>query len=311
LVLHKLFLLKEKQELPMKIPIAYLSVVLIWSTTPLGIVWSSETVNPMMAVFLRMLLATLIGTLFLVFMRIRLPRHKQAIKLYVYSTIGVFGGMIWGYLASRHISSGLMSLIFGLSPIVSGLLAQKVLNEPKFSGQRWFAFSVALIGLGIVSWHNISTGSSELMGIAFVLFAMFFFSLSAVLVKSVQINIHPLATTLGALYVSVPLFFLSWLLLDGQLNIAQWSTRSISAIIYLGVFGSLIGFLAYFFILQKLPATTVALITLITPTIAISLGAMINDEPISQNIIIGAIFVISGLAIYQLDGKGIIKKISR
>tara|TARA_R110001583_G_scaffold33943_3_gene114548 strand:- start:8677 stop:9114 length:438 start_codon:yes stop_codon:yes gene_type:complete len=145
----------------MLIPVAYLSVILIWSTTPLAIIWSSETVNPMMAVLLRMLLAALIGTLFLIVMRIRLPIHKQAIKLYSYSAIGVFGGMFWGYLASRHISSGLMSLIFGLSPIISGLLAQKILNDPQFSKQRWLAFIISLIGLGIVSWHNINSGSSE------------------------------------------------------------------------------------------------------------------------------------------------------
>jgi drug/metabolite transporter (DMT)-like permease len=295
----------------MPIPIAYLSVILIWSTTPLAIVWSSETVNPMMAVLLRMLLASIIGTLFLVVMRIRLPIHKHAIKLYSYSAIGVFGGMFWGYLASRHISSGLMSLIFGLSPIVSGLLAQKILNDPKFSGLRWFAFIISLTGLAIVSWHNISTGSSEWIGIAFVLCAMFFFSLSAVLVKSVTINIHPFATTLGALYVSVPLFFISWILLDGQLNIDQWSMRSLSAIVYLGVFGSLIGFFAYFFILQKLRATTVAMVTLITPTIAISLGAIANNEPIGQNVLIGASFVITGLAIYQLDGKSFFNKVYR
>jgi len=287
----------------MNVPITYLSVILIWSTTPLAIIWSSETVNPMMAVLLRMLLATIIGTVFLVAMRIRLPIHKQAIKLYSYSAIGVFGGMIWGYLASRHISSGLMSLIFGLSPIVSGLLAQKVLNEPKFSPLRWLAFSVALSGLAIVSWQNITSGNSEWIGIGFVLLAMFFFSLSAVLVKSVSINIHPFATTLGALYFSIPLFFLSWWLLDGQVNAEQWSQRSLSAIVYLGVFGSLIGFLAYFYILQKLNATTVALITLITPTIAISLGSIINNEKININIIIGASFVLVGLAIYHWGGK--------
>lgn len=287
----------------MNVPIAYLSVILIWSTTPLAIVWSSETVNPMMAVFLRMLLAAIVGSVVLVMMRIRLPMHKQAIKLYAYSAIGVFGGMIWGYLASRHISSGLMSLIFGLSPIVSGLLAQKILNEPKFNSLRWFAFSIALLGLAIVSWQNINTGGSEWIGISFVLLAMFFFSLSAVLVKSVDINIHPFATTLGALYFSVPLFFLSWLLLDGQLNIEMWSQRSLGAIIYLGLFGSLIGFLAYFYILQKLNATTVALITLITPSIALSLGAIINDEKININIIIGASFVLLGLAIYNWGGK--------
>lgn len=287
----------------MNISIAYLSVVLIWSTTPLGIVWSSETVNPMMAVFLRMLLAFIVGSLFVRLMGIRIPTSRQAIKLYSYSTIGVFGGMFWGYLASRYISSGLMSLIFGLSPIISGLMAQKVLNEPKFSPLRWFAFIVSLAGLAIVAWHNIVTGSSELIGIAFVLLAVFFFSLSAVMVKSVHINIHPFATTLGALSCALPLFFISWLLLDGELNVEQWSMRSISAIIYMGIFASLIGFLGYFYILQKLNATTVALVTLMTPPLAVTLGALVNDEPVGTNLYIGAFFVMVGLTLYQLGGK--------
>ena len=95
-------------------------------------------------------------------------------------------------------------------------IAQKILNEPRFSLLRWAAFAISLCGLAIVSWQNISAGGSEWLGIAFVLIGMLFFSLSAVLVKSVPINIHPFATTLGALYFSVPLFFISWLLLDGQ-----------------------------------------------------------------------------------------------
>ena len=292
----------------MNVPLAYFSVVLIWSTTPLGIVWSSETINPMMAVLLRMLLALIIGSAFLIIMRIHMPFNKQAIKLYSYSTIGVFGGMFWGYLASRYVSSGLMSLIFGLSPIISGLIAQKVLNEPKFSALRWFAFALSLCGLAIVAWHNISSGSSELIGIAFVLLGVFFFSLSAVMFKSVNINIHPFATTIGALCFSVPLFFICWLLLDGEVNVEQWSQRSISAIVYLGIFASLFGFLGYFYILQKLNATTVALITLMTPPLAISLGAMVNNEPVGINLFIGAFFVIVGLTLYQLAGMRIKNK---
>jgi len=287
----------------MNVSIAYLIVVLIWSTTPLGIVWSSETVSPMMAVLLRMSIALVIGTLFVIVMRIHLPRDKQALKLYAYSSIGVFGGMFWGYLASRYVSSGLMSLVFGLSPIVAGLLSQKILNEPGFTPLRWVAFAISLCGLSIVAWHNISAGSSEWIGLVFIFLGMLFFSLSSVMVKSIEINIHPFATTIGALCCSVPLFFISWLVLDGELNIAQWSVRSLSAIAYLGVFGSLVGFICYYFILQKLNATTVALVTLMTPPTAITLGALINNEPVGPNLYIGASFVIVGLALYQFAGR--------
>ena len=292
----------------MKVPIAYLAVVAIWSTTPLGIVWSSESVSPTMAVLLRMLIAAVLSTLILITFRIKLPLSKEALKLYAFSSLGVFGGMIFGYMAARHVSSGLISLVFGFSPLVSGLLAQRILNEPKFSPVRLLAFFIALVGLLIVCWDKIVLGSDATIGIVFILLAMFFFSLSAVLVKSVTINIHPIATTLGALYVSVPLFALTWFILDGNFTTAGWTLRSVAAIAYLGIFGSLVGFIAYFFILQKLKASSVALVTLITPVFAISLGATLNNEQVTANLLIGASCVVLGLSLYHWGEKWLLKR---
>ena len=84
--------------------------------------------------------------------------------------------------------------------------------------------------------------------------------------------------------------------------------RSLWAILYLGVFGSLIGFVAYFFVLQKLNASTVSLITMITPILAIGLGALLNDELLSISIVLGALTVMFGLWIYQFGPKLIQKR---
>lgn len=292
----------------MKLPLAYLCVVFVWSTTPLGIVWSSETVSPTLAVLMRMALAALLGTLVLLVSRIKMPFSAAAIKLYSYSAFGVFGGMMCGYLAARSVSSGIMSLIFGLSPVVSGLLAQKILHEPKFSPVRLLAFFIALLGLGIVCWDNFSLSDGAAVGIPLVICAMLFFSLSGVLVKTVVISIHPLATTLGALYFSLPCFAAAWLLVGGDLEPAQWGIKSLASIVYLGIVGSLIGFICYFFVLQRLSASTVSLITLITPVFAISLGAGLNNEHVSMNLIIGASCIMSGLSLYFWGEKWLLKR---
>lgn len=282
-----------------RLPAAYLGVVVISSTSPLGIVWSSESVPPIMAVMLRMLIAAVLGTLILLACRIRLPMTPTALRLYSYSALGIFGGMLCSYAAARYIGSGLMSLLFGLSPIISGLLAQRILGEARFNWIKLLALALAIGGLTLVCWDKLAGGGNAIIGIGLLLTAMLIFSLSGVMVKSITININPLATTLGALYFSIPLFFIAWLLFDGQLNTTQWTDRSIMAIVYLGVFGSLLNYVAYFYILQKLPATTVALIALITPTFAIALGAMLNREVISHWLIIGGVFVFAGLALYQ------------
>lgn len=285
--------------IPRAVPFAFLLGVAIWSTAPLGIVWSSETIHPTMAVLLRMAIGWLLGVILLTVMRIRLPLYRAALTLYGYSTIGLVGGMLLSYFAARYLASGTMSLIFGLAPIISGLLARRILDEPGFNRRQITGFLVAFIGLGIVCADKMTRGQHIGLGIMLMLGAVFLFSLSAVLVKTVRVNIHPLATTVGSLGMSLPVFFAAWLIFDGTVPVQHWSDKSITAVIYLGIFGSLIASVAYFYILKYLKASTVTLVTLITPAFAILLGGWLNHEPLNWQLAFGAALVLAGLLLYH------------
>jgi len=287
----------------MRVSAAYLIVILIWSTTPLGIVWSSESINPTLAVLMRMIIALMLGSIILWRFRIKFPTERNAVKLYAYSGFGVFGGMLFAYLAAGYIASGLMSLVFGLSPILSGVMAQRITDEPKFSLIKKVALMIALSGLALSCYDSMALSNDGTIGILYVLIAMFLFSLSGVLVKSVTIKINPIATTVGSLLFCTPLLLIVWLIFDGSLPYQEWNEKSLWSVVYLGVIGSLLGFLAYFYILQKLNASTVALITMMTPILAMSLGAKLNDEIITSNLIFGALFVVAGLFLFQWGGR--------
>lgn len=294
--------------MPSSVAFAYGLVVIIWSTTPLGIIWSSDSVSPSMAVLLRMLIATFLGLIVIKLNKIEFPWHRLALKLYFFSAMGVFGGMLLVYLSARYLSSGTISLIFGLAPIFSGLLSIKLLGEPPLSRIKLIALTTALFGLAVVFWDGLSINSGAWPGYLLILGSVLFFCLSGILIKSVPIAIHPIATTAGALILSLPGFIISWWLLDGTIPVDQWQEKAIYAILYLGVFGSFIGFVAYYYILQKLPATTVVLVTLITPVIAMLLGHWLNQEVIGYQLVIGALGVIVGLGLYQF-GDRVFKRI--
>ncbi len=281
-----------------KISSAYTAVVLIWSTTPLAIVWSSASMHPILAVAIRMLIALVVGFALLRLFNIRMPINKTSMQLYAYSAIGVFGGMAFSYMATWYIQSGLISLIFGLAPILSGLAGQKILNEKPFSAIRWFALIICLVGLSIIFKDALQTDNHTWLGIVCVLLAVCLFSISGVMVKTVVISIHPMATTIGALMLSVPLFFVLWALMGAEININEWQAKSLYAIVYLGILGSLVGFICFYYVLQKLTASSVALVTLITPVIALTLGNQLNAEPISANLIAGAVAILAGLSLY-------------
>ena len=287
----------------MPVKLSYLLLVIIWCTTPLGIVWSSETVAPTLAVLMRMIIGLFVAGLIVAIANIRVPWSKNACTLYAYSSLGIFGGMSLSYMAATTVPSGIISLVFGLAPILSGFLAQRLLNEPKFSPIKLIALSCALIGLYFVSYNQLQTSQTQGIGLMYVLLAVTLFSLSGVMIKRVKIAIHPMATTFGALVFVTPLFGLLWWLVDGQISMDYWSPRSLWSIAYLGIFGSIVGALAYFHVLQKLNASTVALSSLITPSFALALGALLNNEPLSQELIIGAIIIFLSLTFFQFGDK--------
>jgi drug/metabolite transporter (DMT)-like permease len=107
----------------MSVPAAYLGIIFIWSTTPLTIQWSAQGSNFSFAVMSRMLIGLALCLLLLRLTRTRLPLTAEARRLYGVSGATLFASMLLTYWGALHIPSGLISVIFGLSPLVTGLLA--------------------------------------------------------------------------------------------------------------------------------------------------------------------------------------------
>jgi|TARA_R110000850_G_scaffold119983_3_gene237350 drug/metabolite transporter (DMT)-like permease len=291
----------------MSIPAAYTAVILVWATTPLGITWSGETIHPILAALLRMAMASVLGVALLKFSGIHFPWHKRARRTYALSCIGVFGGMFCTYLSAHYLSSGVISVMYGLTPIFSGLFAWSLLKEQDFGPQQWLATLVSLGGLVLIFSSNIVV--NDYRALLLLLLGVVLFSISGVLVKRESnkeggSDVHPFAVAVGAITTSIPAYGLAWLIMEkGQLHIDEWGMRSILAIIYLAIFGSLIGFFSYFYVLRHLPATTVALVTLITPVFAVAMGYAFNEEALEPTLIYGGLLVMAGLGIYFWGGK--------
>ncbi|WP_046005716.1 DMT family transporter [Pseudoalteromonas rubra] len=288
----------------MPVQASYIMVIIIWSTTPLGIVISSTGMSPTLSVFLRMALALVLCCVIVLIGRYRVPMSPRAWALYGYSSLGIFGGMLLSYLAAQTVPSGVISLIFGLAPVLSGLLAQRLLNEARFSLIKWLGLALSMVGLYLVCMSQLSELALAPLGLLYVFGAVSCFSLSGVMIKRVQLAIHPLASTFGALLLVTPMFGLVWWLTDGQLSIDNWQMSAVLATVYLSVFGSLVGFIAYFHVLQKLKASTVALTTLITPGFAMLLGAWLNNEQITPTLLTGAAVIMVSLAVFQFGDSG-------
>ena len=277
--------------------LAYLIVVLVWATTPLAIKWSAEAVPPVMAGMSRMMLAVAIGLPWLWLQGQRLAWTRSAVRAYVVALPGVFGAMALSYLASQYVPSGLISVLFGLAPLLSGLVMQALPGNVRLNAWHWAGCLTGVLGLAVVFLDGMAANSDMVIGILLLLGAVSGFVGTGLLVKHYAHGMQPLQHTLGSLVLSLPLYGLLSVALGERLVLGD-NVTGLWAILYLAIFGSLIGFVCYFLILSRLPAATVALVTLITPVLALLLGALFNGEQPHARVLLGAAMIVSALALY-------------
>lgn len=275
---------------------AYLTVIIIWSTTPLAIQWSGVDVGYAFGVALRMLIGLLILWLIVKFQRLPLPWDKHHILVYIFGGIPLFVAMSLVYWSAQYIPSGWISVIFGLTPLFTSLFATLILHEKSFTRAKTIGMLLGLGGLIIVFSESLNLEQKAWLGVTGVCISSLAHSLSSVLLKKLKPAIHSISVTTGSLVIATPLFITNSLL-NGVPHSMPF--KSLSAIVYLAIMGTAIGFPLYFYCLKKLHAERVALITLITPVTALLLGAWLNNETISTHIWTGTFLILSGLSIYE------------
>ena len=286
----------------MAIKLAFLGVIIIWSTTPLGLKWSGEEVGFLFGVTTRMMLGVVISTLVMLALRHTLSLHRQAIRAYIASGIGIYLAMLFGYWSASYIPSGWIAVIWGTSPVFAGVLGSIVLGEKAFTLHRIIGVIAGLTGLAIIFLQGASISENTLLGVVLALIGVLSQVSTAVWIKQIKADLPGIVMTTGGLAVSVPLFIITWWIFDGALP-EVIPTRVAWSIIYLALMGSVLGFSLYYYLLNHVEASKVSLITLITPVTALLLGHWLNNEALTLWVFIGTALILSGLVSYQFGGK--------
>lgn len=282
----------------LQITTGFIVVMLIWSTTPLAIKWSVDGPSFLFGVTARMLIGVLL-ILFIAWMKkVALPWHRHAVMTYLAAGMGIYGAMLAVYWGAQYIPSGFISVIFGLTPIMTGVLAWFVLGERELTPVRSTGMLTGVAGLFIIFSRSISLGDIVALGVAAVCLSVFLHAMSSVLVKRLHVNFSALTVTTGGMLIATPAYVITWLVLDGEIP-ESIPVHALWSIVYLGVIATSIGFSLYFYILKYMRASQVAMLTLVTPVLALWIGQLFNHEIVSWTAWLGTSLILAGMAIYQ------------
>ena len=274
------------------------TVYLLWGSTYLGIKFSIATIPPLLMGSVRFLVAGAI--LYVIGIRAgdvrgdRLGPRQWLAALVIGSAllVGGNGGVI---LAEQYVPTGVVALLVATAP-----LWMAIIDRVAF-GRRLPALVIVglVIGFAGVAFLIGSPGSGRisLFGAALALAAPLCWASGSVFTRHVQLPVRPLVASSMEMLCAGVIFAVASIATGELGRLHPFSTTSIVALGYLIVFGSLIGFSAYVWLLRSAPLSLVSTYAYINPVVAVILGTIFLSERISPRTLIAGGIIIAAVAL--------------
>jgi len=278
----------------MKVLLAYLGMILLWATTPLAIKLSVEGLGVIWSATSRMTIG-FVCMIFIGFvLKKRLLFSRLAVLTYAAVAIQIYGAMSVVYWAAQFIPSGWISVISGLTPLVTALFAAIWLNERSLTIGKLLSYFLGVIGLGIMFGSAEKLSPQALLGLIGVLISISLQALSAIAIKRLHTHLPAFMQVTGGLLFALPFYFATWGMVDGYIPL-QFTLVSFIAVLYLGVIATPVGFMLYYYLLSQRSVTQVSLVTLLSPVLALWIGHRMNNEPMTISIVVGTALILLAL----------------
>ena len=284
--------------------LALAAVCFFWGTTYLGIRMALESLPPLMLVGLRYTISGAALLLVAFFAKAHLPSGKELFYTALYGVIiiGIGNGCL--AFAEVWIPSGLAALFITTSPFWMIGMEALIPGGQRLHAPTLLGMLVGLVGtLLLVAPNAIQQGWSGplLKGFLVLQFGCCGWSLGSILQRRHITKAHPIVS--GAVQqMATGLVFIGPALLTKTQPI-HWTPRSIAAVMYLVTFGSVVGYSAYLYALDKLPVSVVSIYNYINPIVAILLGWLFYREQIGLRELLSMLVIFTGVALVKRYGR--------
>jgi len=279
--------------------IGFIALCLIWGSTWAAIRVLVLDVPPLHAAAVRFLIAGVLALVLMLLRGERIPRGPEwrSIAILGVAIIAVpFGIIFW---AERTVSSGTTALIYAAMPVFTAFLTPLLAGADVRKDVPRRAVQAMIIGLGGIAFlftNALSVSRAQTVGILALLVAVGMSAAATIYAKGV---LHGLAHTMSAawqfLFAAVLLEVASLFFERGQQ--AVWSRQAIEAVLFLSVFGSVIAFTLYYWLLRRMEPYRLAIMQLLLPIVAVSEGALLLREALTWQMAVAFVIVLGSVVV--------------
>ncbi len=265
---------------------AFFAIYFLWGTTFLAIRVAVEELPPLFAAGSRFFLA---GVVLYAFMRIKgevMPTAKQWRNLALIALlmfVAEYGPLFW---AEKSVPSGIVSVLAATIPILTLVAEMVILRQQRFRWSVALSSLIGFVGVGVLLLHD----GGQTFGLApcfAVLAGSLSWSVASVLSRSLDMpKARPLTAGCTMMLGGIGLLILSAGF--GEMHpFPHITLRAVEAVLYLIVFGSLLAFTAYVWLLSHMPATRVSSYAYVNPIVAVALGHFFAGEAVTSRTLFG------------------------
>lgn len=291
------------------IVLAFAAVYLIWGSTYLAIRFAIETLPPFLMAATRFLIAgvILLSWAALKGERIRVPFSEWR-RAFIFGALLLLignGGVTW---AEKYVASGLVALLIGSEPlwvvVLNWILTRRRPNAKVLLGVLIGLGGVLLLVSDGMKSGGVGSSTMSLIGAGFVILSTLSWATG-----SIYSNRRPIQATTSVASGMQMIAGGSLLLLFGtfagdfkQLSIGRASWLSLGSLIYLTLFGSLVAFTAYSWLLRNVTPARAATYAYVNPVVAVLLGWLIASEPLTPRMLIAATIIVGSVVLITTFG---------
>lgn len=294
------------QKPDLKLIFSLVIVGIVWGTTYLGIRVAVESIPPWFITSIRQGIAALIVLGILIYKKQLSWIGWNNLKFQLIpSLLMIVIANGFTTIAEQSLPSGLTSIMSALSPVIifiGGILFG--IEKPRLKG----IIGVLLGFLGVV--FIFRNGLEDILdpnyktGMLFLSIAIMSWSAGTVYSKKHTHKSNNIALNLFYQFsISSLIQFVLAFIFSSNTDMNTWSLRSISAVVYLAVFGSVLAFFCYHYALKKVTAVQVSILNYVNTIIAVFLGWLLLDEVITFDFIIATALIILGVFIINYKKK--------
>ena len=277
---------------------AFILLAAIWSSSFLWIKIAIRELSPITLVALRTFFGALVGIIAILVTRTRLPHSRSVwIALMILGLTNVaipFGLITWGELS---IDSAVASILNATVPLFTFLIATIFLNDEGFKPGNIVGLLIGFGGVIILLMKDLQPGSHNLfLGQAAVLLAAIFYAGSIVYARITTDRVSGLVRGIMPLVSATVIMGTGSFVLESPVKIPSLPITWL-AVVWLGVLGSGLAFILWYYLLQEIGPTRAALVTYILPLGGVILGVVFLNEALSWNLAFGGLMIVTSVIV--------------